>query len=307
MSAQTLLVTRIQRFCTGDGPGIRTTVFLQGCSLRCAWCHNPETQALRPVLIWTPRDCAGCASCVSVCPTGARVIREADGGASLVYERELCSSCGACASVCPTGACELSAKEMTVEALVKALRRDADFFGAEGGVTLSGGEPLLQAGVLRLMDELQAAGISVAIETAGAVPGERMAEAAARGGLFLYDLKDTDAARFRGYVGGELARVLDNLRVCDENLPAGGRIRLRCIMVKGVNMDEGHARGIAAVCASLTHCEGVELIPYHAYAGSKAERVGLSDNGHKEWIPGKDELELFAAKLSTLGVPLFTP
>lgn len=297
--SETLLVTRLQRFSTQDGPSIRTTVFLQGCPLRCAWCHNPETQSVRPVLIWTPRDCIGCGACVSVCPTRARRVPE-DGG--LIYDRADCTGCGECAIECPTGACELSAKRMTVDSIVREVLRDAAFFGKDGGVTLSGGEPLMQSGVIPLLAALKEAGLHIAVETAGYVATERICVASPYIDLWLYDLKDTDSDRHERMTGGDLSRVLDNLRLVD-GLKMG-EIRLRCIMVKGVNMTPAHYAGIADVYHDLIRCTGVDLLPYHAYAGSKAERVGLADNGHKEWIPTAEDMNEARAALRSAGVPL---
>lgn len=297
--SETLLVTRIQRFSTQDGPGIRTTVFLQGCPLRCAWCHNPETQPVRPVLIWTPRDCIGCGACAAACPTRAR--RVSDDGC-LIYDRAACTGCGECALECPTGACELSAKRMTVDSLVREVLRDAAFFGTDGGVTLSGGEPLLQPGVIPLLSALKAAGLHIAVETAGYVAPERIRAALPHVDLWLYDLKDTDPDRHEYMTGGELSRVLDNLRLAD-SLTAGC-VRLRCIMVKGVNMTPAHYAGIADVYRDLTRCTGVDLLPYHAYAGSKAERVGLADNGRREWIPNEQDMNEARQALRAAGVRL---
>ena len=296
---ETLLITRLQRFSTQDGPGIRTTVFLQGCPLRCAWCHNPETQPVRPVLIFTPQDCVGCGACAAACPTRARYVG-ADG--QLIYDRAACTGCGECALECPTGACELSAKRMTAADVLREIRKDAAFYGPDGGVTLSGGEPLLQPGVIALMRAIKQAGLPLAVETAGAAPPEHIRAAAPFVDLWLYDLKDTDAERLRRMTGAELDRVTDNLRLCD-SLTAGA-VRLRCIMVKGVNMEDAHYAGIAAVYHGLTRCEGVDLLPYHAYAGSKAERVGLPDNGRAEWIPSPEDMEQARDALCSRGVQL---
>ncbi|MCQ2430925.1 MAG: glycyl-radical enzyme activating protein [Clostridia bacterium] len=296
---ETLLITRLQRFSTQDGPGIRTTVFLQGCPLRCAWCHNPETQPVRPVLVWTPQDCIGCGACVSACPTRARYV---NADRQLIYDRTLCTGCGECAPECPTGACELSAGRMTVDALLRELRKDEAFFGESGGVTLSGGEPLLQPGVIALMAAIKEAGLHLAVETAGAVSPDRIRAAAPYVDLWLYDVKDTDAERLKAMTGGDLDRITDNLRLCDS--VTGGTIRLRCIMVRGVNMDDAHYAGIAALYRGLAHAEGVDLLPYHAYAGSKAERVGLPDNGRREWIPTAEDMERAGEALRTQGVRL---
>lgn len=170
-----LPVVRIQRFSTGDGPGVRTTVFLQGCPLSCVWCHNPEAQSAQPVLLTDPASCIGCGACIAVCPAGAR--RWGTDGAP-AFDRAVCRACGACDGVCPTGACELSAHAMTVEEILRLVLRDAPFFGEHGGVTLSGGEPLFHPGSLALLEALRAAGLHVAVETSGAVPRSRMVAAA---------------------------------------------------------------------------------------------------------------------------------
>lgn len=275
-----LPVVRVQRFSTGDGLGVRTTVFLQGCPLSCAWCHNPETQPARPVLLYDPAACIGCGACTAVCPAAARKIT-ADG--ALIVDRSACIGCGACDGVCPTGACEMSARAMPVEEIVRLVLRDAPFFGACGGVTLSGGEPLCRAESLTLLAALREAGLHVAVESSGAVPRDRMAAAAPLADLWLYDVKDTDPARLRAMTGGDLDSILGNLAVCDGLTK--GRIRLRCILVRGVNHTPAHWRAVAEIARKLRHCEGVEILPYHAFAGSKAQRLGRADNAHPEWIP----------------------
>lgn len=287
----TLSVVRIQRFSTGDGPGLRTTVFLQGCPLHCAWCHNPETQPIRPVLLFDPTACIGCGGCTTVCPTGARrVVTDETGkeSESLSYDRALCRACGACDEVCPTGACELSAREMTVSTLVETVLRDRAFYGETGGVTLSGGEPLLYPQVIDLLRALSAAGLHIAVETCGAVPSERIVAAAPYVGSWLYDIKDTDPERLLHMTGGHLSQILDNLRLCDRL--TAGHIRLRCIAVRGVNTTPAHWQAVSEIYHSLAHGEGVDVLPYHAYAGSKALRLGLEDDSHPDWIPTKQEL-----------------
>ncbi len=285
MDTEKLPVVRIQRFSTGDGPGVRTTVFLQGCPLSCVWCHNPETQPAKPVLLTDPASCIGCGACVAVCPAGARRVG-ADG--ELCFDRSACRACGACDGVCPTGACELSARAMPVEEIVRLVLRDAPFFGAHGGVTLSGGEPLFRAGSLSLLTALRGAGLHVAVETSGAVPPDRMVAAAPLADLWLYDIKDTDPARLRAMTGGDFSLISDNLFACDAH--TSGRIRLRCILVRGVNHTPAHWQAVAALARRLRHCDGVELLPYHAFAGSKSLRLGRPDSSNPDWLPSPDDL-----------------
>ena len=159
----TLKVTEIQRFCMHDGPGIRTTVFFKGCPLRCAWCHNPETQKTAPELLYYPSKCIGCAVCAATCQNGVHRVGE---GHTLL--RENCTACGVCAENCPTAALSPAGRDMTVEEILSEVARDRAFYGESGGVTLSGGEPFLFGEkILSLIRALHKEGLSVAAETCG--------------------------------------------------------------------------------------------------------------------------------------------
>ena len=140
-------VAEIQRFCTHDGPGLRTTVFFKGCPLRCVWCHNPETQRFDREIMLHPSLCIGCGACVGACPTGAQVLTQTDRRRVV----SLCQGCGACADVCLTEACKTVGTEMSAEQILQEVLSDAVFYGQAGGVTLSGGEPLCADGVVGLL------------------------------------------------------------------------------------------------------------------------------------------------------------
>ena len=291
----TLLVTEIQRFCMHDGPGIRTTVFLKGCPLRCAWCHNPETQKRTPELLFTVGRCIGCGACAAVCPAGAHALAETHG-----IDRTRCIACGRCAEVCPSRALEISGREMTVEEILAAVERDRAFYGAEGGITLSGGEPLLAGeGAVALLRACRERGIPTAVETAGAFDLALIPALLPLVDLFLFDVKDTDDARHRTYVGASNVPILANLRRLSEG---GARIRMRCILVAGVNTDEAHATALTRLARSLPSLVGVELLSYHAYGGSKATLLGFPDNGRMDWIPDEETVHAFRARLLSGGV-----
>lgn len=171
MAEQKLIVTEIERSAIHDGPGLRTVVFLQGCPLSCYWCCNPETQSVRPVLLHDRNRCVGCGACTAVCPNAAVTI---ENGKAAV-DRELCRACGACAAICPLGANSLSGKEMTVAEVLAVVARDRAYFDATGGgLTLSGGEPLLQSAAPELLKQAKAAGISTAVETTACLSYEKL-------------------------------------------------------------------------------------------------------------------------------------
>lgn len=280
-------VTEIQRFCMHDGPGVRTVVFLKGCPLRCRWCHNPETQLLGQQILFYDRKCIGCGGC-AVCPKGAHRFESENH----LFDREKCTGCGICAENCCCGALEPAMKEMTVDEILAAVEKDRAFYGKDGGITLSGGEPLIQAEeVLDLLRVCRERGIGTVIETCGYFDGRILEELVPLTDLFLWDIKDTDDERHREYTGVSGQLIRENLLQADV---LGAETVMRCIMVRGVNIEETHLRTVAELWHRLKRCRYVELLPYHAYAGSKMVPLGLPDNGRTDWI--LDEEELIRAK-----------
>lgn len=279
-----LRVTEIQRFCMRDGPGVRTTVFLKGCPLRCAWCHNPEGQRAEGELLFYANRCIECRLCLKACPRGAHSFAEGHR-----IDRTACVLCGACARECPTAALSLCGREYTVDELMREIEKDRAFFENGGGVTRSGGEPLMQGeAVIRLLKACKSRGISTALETCGYVGEDTLRASIPLVDLFLWDVKDTDSQRHRRYTGVGCEEILDRLALADS---LGARTRLRCILVHGINTHAEHYGRVAELLSSLRHCEGVDWIPYHAYGGGKATFLGREDNGRTEWIPTAKEIE----------------
>jgi len=295
-----LKVTEIQRFCMHDGPGLRTTVFLKGCPLRCAWCHNPETQKSGGEVLFYPQKCIGCGECVRVCPTHAHTL-----SAAHVLDRAACRACFACTDACPTGALAACGEEMPISRIIDTVMRDIAFYGERGGVTLSGGEPFAQGpAAVALLRACKEKGLSTAVETCGYAALDVLLAALPFTDLFLWDVKDTDTAGHTRYTGVSNEKILQNLRAVDA---AGGKTRLRCILVNGVNTARAHYENVAALACELAHCEGVEFLPYHAYAGSKATFLGGTDNGRAEWIPTAAQSAEARAVLQAAGVTVFDP
>lgn len=203
-------VLDIQRMSTEDGPGLRTTLFMKGCSLRCDWCHNPESIDSRPLIQWNSHRCIGCDSCREVCESGALVRVQAEG--RIKIDGSSCTLCQACVDVCPSGALHLKGEQWQREELLQELLKDRAYFGREGGITLSGGEPLLQAeAALWLLEQIRREGLKTALDTAGLVQTGILLAALEQTDLLLYDLKICDSEQHRKYTGSGNELILANL------------------------------------------------------------------------------------------------
>ena len=268
----TAYVSNIQRFCVHDGPGIRTTVFLLGCPLRCRWCQNPETLAREPVLLFNAAKCAGCGACLQACPEEA-ILRGQDGGLS--FDRDRCKACGRCVPSCCYKARELSGRLYSVPALLQEILKDrVAFRNSGGGVTLSGGEPLLEPEfAARLLEACGRAGVHTAVETCGAVAWGHFERVLPHVDLFLYDLKSIDPEKHRRWTGAGNRAVLDNARALAER---GKRLIVRVPLIPRVNDDDGEFRAIARFAAGLRNIEELHLLPFHQVGSSKYALVGLA-------------------------------
>ena len=218
-----LIVSEIQRFCMHDGPGVRTTVFLKGCPLRCKWCHNPETQNASPELLYYTKKCIACQACL-VCENGVHSF--ADGVHHI--DKSKCTSCFKCAGICPASALEICGKAMTVEEICEEAEKDLAFYGEAGGITLSGGEPLFQPAALELLAYCKEKGLGTAVDTCGYFSEELLVPAVEATDVFLWDIKDTDDARHIEHTGVSIKTILENLKKADH---LGAKIKLRFILV----------------------------------------------------------------------------
>jgi len=287
------VVFNIMRFAVSDGPGIRTTVFLKGCPLRCQWCHNPESQLPRPELILRPDRCIRCGACLDACEHGA--IRRDDDGA-VVTIREACVTCGRCVEVCCSGARELAGREMTADEVIGEICRDTVFYDESGGgATFSGGEPLLQHDfLLALLRGCRDRGIHTAVDTSGYAAPAVIDAVARRADLFLYDLKLFDEERHRRFTGGSNRLILDNLR----RLVAGGaHVVVRLPLIPGVNDHEENIRQIGAFVASLGGVAQIDVLPYHDTGLAKYDRLGKAYRLHGVARPTPDRVAEVVAML----------
>lgn len=279
------IVFDIQRFCTHDGPGIRTTVFMKGCALNCRWCHNPESRSLGRQLFYTPGFCIACGRCIDVCSAGAHAI--ADG--IHTFDRSRCRLCMSCTDACPALALETTGTEMTAAEVVAEIEKDRVFYETSGGgITLSGGEPMLQFEFTReILHASRAAGFHTCIETSGFGPVDRFLQIAPLVDLFLWDIKDTEPDRHKANTGADLDMILANLAAIDQ---AGSQTILRCIVLNGINLNDVHLDRLLEIRAGLKHCQAIELLPYHSLGDSKHERLGLSRQSESSWIPSDEQM-----------------
>ena len=299
------MIFGVKRMEIHDGDGIRTTVFFKGCPLHCQWCHNPEGIGFRPQIAWFQTKCIGCASCDSVCTAGA--IHRG------IIDRNKCVQCGACTYACPVGALTLYGREVTAAELAEEAARDLPFFEATGGgVTLSGGEclaqPELAIETARLLHER---GISVYIDTCGDVDQHILERILLYADCFLYDLKAADPQLHRQLTGRDNQRILENLRYLAK---AGARIEIRYPMV--VDRNDTEAGAMAALLAEINNGSGntesaessgaivkVKILPYHDYARSRYETLGMEcAMPDASSIPDKEQLQQAVSILQSAGL-----
>lgn len=259
----------IKRYAINDGPGIRIVIFVKGCNLNCAWCHNPESISPVQERLYARGKCIRCGTCIAVCPENA-ITLYAEG---INTDTELCHLCGKCTDVCPTKALEMSGKSATVDQIMIEIEKERVFFEQSGGgVTFSGGEPLLHSDFLNeILDECGKRKIHRAIDTAGRVQTEILLDVAKRTDLFLYDLKMMDSEKHRQWTGAPNKKILDNLKLLAET---GADIIIRIPLIGGINDDEKNLTDTAQFTAALSGPrKKVNLLPYHKIGQTKYEKL----------------------------------
>ena len=262
------IVFDIKKFSIHDGPGIRTTVFFKGCPLNCWWCHNPESQAPEPELVFWEGRCIRCGACLEVCDPGA-IFWDGD---VVSTDGEKCTLCGACAEACYAEAREIVGREMTVAQVMAEIERDVPFYDESGGgVTFSGGEPLAQRDfLLALLRACREKEIHTAVDTCGFATWETFDNIREYVGLFLYDLKLMDAAKHQKFTGVSNGLILRNLQALSQR---GHDIFLRVPIIPGINDDDEEVRRIGAFAAALPRLERVDILPYHRAGVEKYGRL----------------------------------
>lgn len=268
MEKQTGLVFDIRKRSVHDGPGVRTTVLLKGCALSCAWCVNPEGQSAAQEILFYGERCTRCGKCIEVCQLNA--VTE-DNGVYLTDHLH-CTMCGRCIEVCESQAREISGREMTSDEVMAVIREDIGVYcETGGGVTFSGGEPMLQRGfLLELLHECRRAGIHTALDTCGFASWEAMDSVRSLIDVFLYDIKLVDEAEHIHYTGVSNRTILQNLELLAQH---GHNIILRVPLIPGFTDSEINLRQIGALAARLPAIQRVELLPFNENTGRKWAHV----------------------------------
>lgn len=263
------LIFNVQRYSLQDGPGIRTTVFLKGCPLRCWWCHNPEGQSPEAEVIVLDGRCVRCGECHKACPEDRGRVE----GQERLGAGARCIRCGACVAACPTGARQMVGRRMTADEVLAEVLRDGVFYEESGGgVTFSGGEPLMQPTFLMaLLAACRARGIRTAVDTSGYAPREDLLATAALADLVLYDLKTVDDARHRRYTGVSNETILDNLQALGRS---HGNIWVRVPLVPGFNDGADELEALARFTAAIPGVRQLNLLPYHRTGAHKWAGLG---------------------------------
>lgn len=277
-------ISEIQRFCVHDGPGIRTTVFFQGCPLHCKWCQNPETISSEPIILYNKEQCVGCTACISSCPRNAISVT---GNGIVITDKDKCDKCGKCCEECYFLARTLSSKQYSVKQLFDEIQKDKVVFKRSGGgITISGGEPLLQADFNEeFLILCKNEGYTTAVETAGFVHNDTIKRFVPLIDTFLFDMKMFDCKKHKYWTGVPNNSILENLRTVTS---MHDNVVIRVPLIPSVNDTDEEFGKMMNFVASLRHVNSVHILPFHQFGSSKYDLAQM-DYAMREF--SEDNLE----------------
>jgi len=292
------LIFDIKRYAISDGPGIRIALYFKGCPLRCAWCHNPESQSPRVQKLYTASKCIGAQDCIKVCPENALTLTPT----GIVTDSDKCTLCGLCADACPTKAIEMSGKLYNPVELMEIIERERIHIEqSDGGVTFSGGEPMMYPDFL--IEMLKICGehaLHRAVDTCGYASKETLLKVAEHTDLFLYDLKLMDPVQHNKWIGRDNHLILDNLKTLTET---GANINIRIPFIKNVNTGLEEVSKMAEFIASLPgHKPMVNILPYHNIATGKYKKLEMEYNEEEMDEPSEEEIQQAIHTFSSFGL-----
>lgn len=295
------LLFNVQKFSLHDGPGIRTTVFFKGCPLKCRWCHNPEGLSNKIEILFNQDKCTLCGECIKRCPKSAiQIINN-----RIETDMTKCCFCDECTHYCVNRAREIAGKEYSIDELLKIILKDKIFYEeSNGGVTLSGGEPVMQIDfVEELLKRLKQENIHTAVDTSGVMPFEYYERIYKYTDLFLYDIKLIDDDKHKKFTGLSNATILDNLKKLSK-IHNNINIRLPIIdgvnSVNGVNADDEHINCVINLIKGLG-IKKINLLPYHDISRHKYKKLNMEYDGLEMKVPSEEKMEYFKHKLENEG------
>ena len=287
----------IKKYAIHDGPGIRTTVFFKGCPLACRWCHNPEGITAASQRIYHEDRCISCGVCIEICPQKATT-QTAEG---VISDPSKCDLCRTCEDYCPPEAVEFVGRNVTVAEVIAQIKKDIAFYDESGGgITLSGGEPLMQPDfLLELLNACGDLDLHRTVDTTGYADAGLLLRVAKKTDLFLYDLKLMDADKHREFTGVSNEQILSNLKLLAQN---DAKIQVRIPLIPGINNDTENIDRTGDFVSSLPGVQLISILPFHNSARGKYGRLGMECMDAELQLPAADHLQTIAERLSRTGL-----